>query len=202
MTYLDRVRLENVFLMFFKSSEIITNKVKRGNTSDSKIELATLGLLEHPFRNIGIHSITEDYFEKDVNSVFCKNGEFIESGQTIGFLNFEKEITGDIVQGLPRIEELLEARKKKRISKYTPKNFKKSLDEIGFLKGVRLNIAVEHDNLSFLKLKIKLRDKIVADGLDALEIDLEKCGKHLDAEEFNLLVEKPITKNIGFILIG
>merc|ERR1712238_426425 len=124
LTYLDRVRLENVFLMFVKSSEIITNKVKTNNTSDSKTELATLGLLEHPFRNIGIHSITEDYFEKDVNSVFCKNGEFIESGQTIGFLNFEKEITGDIVQGLPRIEELLEARKKKRISKYTPKNFK------------------------------------------------------------------------------
>jgi len=45
----------------------------------------------------------------------------------VGVLNFEKEITGDIVQGLPRIEELLEARKKKRISKYTPKNFKKSL---------------------------------------------------------------------------
>merc|ERR1712151_354932 len=118
LTYLDRVGLENVFLMFVKSSEIITNKVKTNNVYDPKIELATLGLLEHPFRNIGIHSITEDYFEKDVNSVFCKNGEFIESGQTIGFLNFEKEITGDIVQGLPRIEELLEARKKKRMSKY------------------------------------------------------------------------------------
>ena len=127
LTYLDRVRLENVFLMFVKSSEIITNNVKINNTYDSRIELATLGLLEHPFRNMGIHSITEDYFEKDVNSVFCKNGEFIESGQTIGLLNFEKEITGDIVQGLPRIEELLEARKKKRMSKYTPKNFKKSL---------------------------------------------------------------------------
>jgi len=127
LTYLDRVRLENVFLMFVKSSDIVTNKIKTNITSDSEIELATLGLLEHPFRNIGIHSITEDYFEKDVNSVFCKNGEFIESGQTIGLLNFEKEITGDIVQGLPRIEELLEARKKKRISKYTPKNYKKSL---------------------------------------------------------------------------
>ena len=33
------------------------------------------------------------------------------NGQTLGLLNFEKEITGDIVQGLPRIEELLEARK-------------------------------------------------------------------------------------------
>jgi len=127
LTYLDRVRLENVLLMFVKSSEIIVNNFKKDQICNSGVELATLGLLEHPFRNIGIHSITEDYFEKDVNSVFCKNGEFIESGQTIGLLNFEKEITGDIVQGLPRIEELLEARKKKRMSKYTPKNFKKSL---------------------------------------------------------------------------
>lgn len=127
LTYLDRVRLENVLLMFVKSSEIIVNNFKKDQICNSGVELATLGLLEHPFRNIGIHSITEDYFEKDVNSVFCKNGEFIESGQTIGLLNFEKEITGDIVQGLPRIEELLEARRKKRMSKYTPKNFKKSL---------------------------------------------------------------------------
>ena len=42
-------------------------------------------------------------------------------------LNFEKEITGDIVQGLPRVEELLEARKKKKVSKRVSKNQKKSL---------------------------------------------------------------------------
>jgi len=42
-------------------------------------------------------------------------------------LNFEKEITGDIVQGLPRIEELLEARKKKQISKNVSTNQKKGL---------------------------------------------------------------------------
>ena len=127
LNYLDRVRIENVFLMFIRSSEVVVNKIKKNDICSSEAELATLGLLEHPFKNLGIHSITEDYFEKDVNNVFCKNGEFIESGQTIGLLNFEKEITGDIVQGLPRIEELLEARKKKRMSKYTPKNFKKSL---------------------------------------------------------------------------
>jgi UPF0176 protein len=72
-------------------------------------------------------------------------------------------------------------------------NFKKSIDQIDFLKNVRLNIAIEHDNHSFLKLKIKLRNKIVADGLDSLEIDLNKSGKHLNATEFNNLVEKPET---------
>ena len=45
------------------------------------------------------------------NTIYCKNGTFIEEGQPLGLLNFEKEVTGDIVQGLPRIEQLLEARK-------------------------------------------------------------------------------------------
>ena len=46
--------------------------------------------------------------------------------QVIGLLNFEKEITGDIVQGLPRIEELLEARKKKQATnKHLATNQKK-----------------------------------------------------------------------------
>ena len=125
LKFVNRVRLENIFLLFMRNSELVSNNLK--TNTNSKSELAAVGLLEHPFRNLGIHSITEDYFEKEVNNVFCKNGEFLKSGETIGFLNFEKEITGDIVQGLPRIEELLEARKKKRISKHTPKSLKKSL---------------------------------------------------------------------------
>merc|ERR1711879_429847 len=108
-----------------KNSEFIHQHLEKNN--NDKLELASVFLLEHPHKNMGIHCITDDYFEQEVNSVYCKNGEFIEDGQTIGLLNFEKEITGDIVQGLPRIEELLEARKKKRVSKQKPKNNKKSL---------------------------------------------------------------------------
>jgi hypothetical protein len=78
-------------------------------------------------KSIGLYSITEDYFEQDVNSVFCKNSEFIETGETIGLLNLEKEITGDIVQGLPRIEEILEARKKTQTNKRIPTSQKKGL---------------------------------------------------------------------------
>nr|YP_009495978.1 RNA polymerase beta' subunit [Rhizosolenia setigera]AWT38418.1 RNA polymerase beta' subunit [Rhizosolenia setigera] len=124
---LERIRMENTFVLFMKSSELVQNPIKQINNRDNRLEFASVALLEHPFRVIGIHSITEDYFEQEVNSVFCKNGEFLEEGQTIGLLNFEKEITGDIVQGLPRIEELLEARKRKRLSKHTPKNQKKGL---------------------------------------------------------------------------
>ena len=73
------------------------------------------------------------------------------------------------------------------------KDFKKCIDEIEFLNGVRLNIAVEHDNHSFFFFFLKLRNKIVADGLESIYIDLSKSGKHLNAKEFNDLVEKPET---------
>ncbi|MFB0997476.1 MAG: hypothetical protein QMC28_02085, partial [Flavobacteriales bacterium] len=38
-------------------------------------------------------------------------------------------------------------------------DFKEKLDEIPFLENVRLNIAIEQDNKSFLKIKFKVRDK-------------------------------------------
>lgn len=123
--YIKRIRLKNVFMLFLKSSELVSKPFKKNE--DRRLEFASVALLEYPFKTIGIHSITEDYLEQEVNNVFCKNGEFLENGQTIGTLNFEKEITGDIVQGLPRIEELLEARKRKRVSRHTPKNQKKGI---------------------------------------------------------------------------
>jgi UPF0176 protein len=71
--------------------------------------------------------------------------------------------------------------------------FKAILDNISYLENVRLNIAVEQDNKSFLKLKIKVRDKIVADGLEDSEFDVTQCGVHVDAQSFNDLISKPET---------
>ena len=69
--------------------------------------------------------------------------------------------------------------------------FKTHLDSISFLEGVRLNIAIEQDNKSFLKLKVKVREKIVADGLNDNTFDVTKKGIHVNAEEFNTLLEDP-----------
>ena len=54
--------------------------------------------------------------------------------------------------------------------------FKDHLDGISFLRGVRLNIAIEQDNKSFLKLKVKVRKKIVADGLNDNTFDVTDKG--------------------------
>lgn len=69
--------------------------------------------------------------------------------------------------------------------------FKAHLDSISFLEGVRLNIAIEQDNKSFLKLKVKVRRKIVADGLNDNTFDVTDKGIHVNAKEFNALIEDP-----------
>jgi UPF0176 protein len=71
--------------------------------------------------------------------------------------------------------------------------FKSHLDSVDFLNGIRLNIAIEQYNKSFLKLKIKVRQKIVADGLDDSTFDVTNCGVHVNAETFNKLVQDPDT---------
>ncbi|QXE46163.1 DNA-directed RNA polymerase subunit beta ' (plastid) [Nitzschia inconspicua] len=114
-----------------QNSEFILNPNRKSISSYDKNQLTLVKFMEHPFtkssKAVGLYSITEDFFEQDMNSVFCKNKEFIDSGKTIGFLNLEKEITGDIVQGLPRIEEILEARKKNMLVKRIPTSQKKGL---------------------------------------------------------------------------
>jgi UPF0176 protein len=70
---------------------------------------------------------------------------------------------------------------------------KDQLDSISFLKNIRLNVAIEHNNKSFLKLKIKIRNKIVADGLNDETFDVTNIGVHLNAEEFNEMLANPDT---------
>ena len=76
------------------------------------------------------------------------------------------------------------------------KKLKQVLDSFTFLKNIRLNIGVEHNNESFLKLKIKIKDKIVADGLKPEEYDIQNSGTHLSAKEFNDLLDEPNTITI------
>lgn len=75
----------------------------------------------------------------------------------------------------------------------TFEDFKDRIYSIPFLKDIRLNIAIEDDGKSFYKLKIKVRKKIVADGLDDSSFDVTKRGKHLSAKEYNELTESQQT---------
>ena len=71
--------------------------------------------------------------------------------------------------------------------------FEKYLDTHAKFSGVPLKIAVEDNRFSFIKLKIKVRYKILADGLDDATFDVTKTGKHLSAKEFNTAMQNPET---------
>lgn len=71
--------------------------------------------------------------------------------------------------------------------------FRTYLYTIPELNGVRLNIAVDDDGKSFWVLKIKVRDKIVADGIEDPDFDMQNKGRYVDAEAFNTLTEDPRT---------
>ena len=72
-------------------------------------------------------------------------------------------------------------------------NFKDFINSISFLKNVRLNIAVDDEGKSFWVLKVKVRNKIVADGINDPGFDMSKKGKYVDADSFNKLTSDPET---------
>ncbi len=77
--------------------------------------------------------------------------------------------------------------------------FRAALDHIDWLKGIRLNFAVEESTeFPFLKLKVKVRNKILADGLNDESFDVTNKGKHLSAQEFNALTDDPNTILVDF----
>ncbi|MEZ0007332.1 UPF0176 protein [Flavobacterium sp. 28YEA47A] len=76
--------------------------------------------------------------------------------------------------------------------------FRETLEKYDFMKDIRLNVAVEHDDHSFLKLTVKVRDKIVADGLNDDTFDVTNIGVHLKAKEFNQILEDPNTIVVDF----
>lgn len=71
--------------------------------------------------------------------------------------------------------------------------FKTFLYSIEPLNGLRLNIAVDDDGKSFWVLKIKVREKIVADGIADPEFNMNTKGKYVNAKEMNQLLESPDT---------
>ena len=76
--------------------------------------------------------------------------------------------------------------------------FRDTLEVYDFMKSIRLNVAVEQDDHSFLKLTIKVRHKIVADGLNDETFDVTNKGIHLKAKEFNQILDDPNTIVVDF----
>ena len=66
---------------------------------------------------------------------------------------------------------------------------KKFLYSIEALNNLRLNIAVDDDGKSFWVLKIKVREKIVADGINDPGFSMENKGRYVNAAQMNELLK-------------
>jgi UPF0176 protein len=75
------------------------------------------------------------------------------------------------------------------------KNFLYSIEQ---LNGIRLNVAVDDDGKSFWVLRVKVRDKIVADGIDDPFFSMDNKGKYVNAEKMNELLKDPSTLVVDF----
>ena len=73
--------------------------------------------------------------------------------------------------------------------------FEAFLYSIKPINGLRLNVAVD-EGKSFYVLDIKVRSKIVADGIHDPAFDMSNKGKYVNAEQFNELTNDPSTKVI------
>ena len=71
--------------------------------------------------------------------------------------------------------------------------FKNSLYADERFAGTPLKLGVEDNGKSFYKLTIKVRDKVVADGINDPEFDPSNTGKYLQAKEFNETLSMPGT---------
>lgn len=69
-------------------------------------------------------------------------------------------------------------------------NFIQYLDDTVCFSNMPMKWAVQDDDLSFLKLKLKVRNKIVADGLEDGAFDVTNVGKHLTAAQFNAAMQE------------
>lgn len=79
------------------------------------------------------------------------------------------------------------------IPEHNIEDFLRQHNSIPGLAEMPVKYAIVDDGKSFYKLTIKVRPKIVADGLDHDTYDLSKVGKHLSALEFHELAGKAET---------
>lgn len=79
------------------------------------------------------------------------------------------------------------------VPEFNLEGFQECLRTAGLPGEVRLNFALQDDGKSFWVLKIKVRDRIVADGITDPAFSMARKGRYLDAAAFNALTDNPDT---------
>lgn len=91
----------------------ISKFIKKGDKVAKNYLVPNSGyvLKSSPF-DFTLHKGNPIFFKNDYGIKLTKNKDsFVKTGELLGVIHYNQIITGDIVQGLPKIEEILEARR-------------------------------------------------------------------------------------------
>lgn len=124
--YIENTKNVNSRIMIIGTSNVSTISYRRNSLLKVKlndyiysgdeilpgIQSAVSGLIIYLSETELTIRIGQPYLISSGSLIHVTNGGLIQKGENIATLIFERLKTGDIVQGLPRIEEILEARKK------------------------------------------------------------------------------------------
>jgi DNA-directed RNA polymerase subunit beta' len=200
------IRNDNFKQFYLESTLFKVDKnamLRLGNIIGPNLNVTCSGqiTLKTPFK-LTVHQSTPFFITKNT-SIIKKNGDFIKKGELLGIIIFEQIVTGDIIKGLPKVEEILEARIPK-----IPVNF---FQDFAFIHndGRILKINFWSESIKYEKKKycfgqysyIGKLDQVLIEGslnphdlLNAYFKYYEKYGNNYEASYLSL-------KNIQVLLI-
>ena len=159
-----KIYLEQAYLCYS-----VNALVKYGEKLKTNFSFKNSGFISKVYGNsITIH-LGQPYLFSQRAVIERRPGDLIKQGDGLGQLIYERARTGDIVQGLPRVEEILEARKPKLEAK------------IAKQPGIIIDITYKQSKI-YLWVK--------SSALDKLDKNLEKDEEYILPNSQRLLVSK------------
>jgi DNA-directed RNA polymerase subunit beta' len=177
---------------FKKINEII--KIGDKLTPNIKVNCSGKIIKKKPFE-LRLHKIIPFFINLETK-LYIRNKDYIKEEDILGEISFEQIITGDIIQGLPKIEEILEARKPQNpaLLNENPGLVFKITDDIE--KGLYLKIYI--NKLIKAKKNIKAYN-IEENRNEDIENKIIYKSRYKEISE----IKKPLTiKENEFIYIG
>jgi DNA-directed RNA polymerase subunit beta' len=141
----------------------IGDRVVDGDPISKSVKSTSCGEIEEISNSFVTLRLGRPYMVSPDSVLHVKDGDLVLRGDGLALLVFERQKTGDIVQGLPRIEELLEARRPRDSAVLSKKSgivqIKKGNDE----ESVSLSVIEKDDFINEYQLLIG-KNIMVSDG--------------------------------------
>tara|TARA_Y100001968_G_scaffold333518_1_gene396856 strand:+ start:4831 stop:8931 length:4101 start_codon:yes stop_codon:yes gene_type:complete len=158
-------RKEDTIALDLKNKPLVKkgDRVVDGDLISKDQPITCCGEIEEVTDKKVIIRIGRPYMVSPDSVLHVKDGDLVQRGDGLALLVFERQKTGDIVQGLPRIEELLEARRPRDAAVLCAKSGVVQIKQGEDDESTSLSIIEGDDNLNEYQILIG-QNVMVSDG--------------------------------------